>query len=470
MTSLWHSDTIKDVAEAVGIANLSDDVAKNLAMDVEYRIHQVLQEALKFMKHAKRTVLTTQDISHALRVLDIEPLYGYDTTRPVRFGEASLGPGQPMFYVEDDEVDFEKLVNAPLPKVPREVSMTAHWLAIEGVQPAIPQNPTPQESRAETTSKGSLTNSSVAALGSAENATVKPLVKHILSKELQLYFEKVCGAVLDESNEPLRAAAFSSLRHDPGLHQLLPYFVQFVSEKVTHGLKNLFTLSMMMQFTWAILENEHLFIEPYVSSIVPPVLTCLIGKRLGDPAIAAHQNPPAHFELRDLSASLIALLCRRFGDSTHTLKPRLTRTCLKAFLDPSKPPGTHYGAIAGLHAIGGKESVRVLIIPNLTLYETVLKEGLSSEDEMKKVEAEMVLAVIVKVLRSLEEDARLIVGCWGDEMEITNGDGQEGEGVGEVLKKRLVNKVGEVVAEEVCKLDKRGLVKAILDSGGISLR
>ena len=36
---------------------------------------------------------------------------------------ALYGPGQPMFYVEDDEVDFEKLVNAPLPKVPREVEL-----------------------------------------------------------------------------------------------------------------------------------------------------------------------------------------------------------------------------------------------------------------------------------------------------------------------------------------------------------
>ena len=130
MSSLWNSDTIKDVSEAVGIPNLSDDVAKNLAMDVEYRIHQVLQEALKFMKHGKRTILTTSDISHALRVLDVEPLYGYDTTRPVRFGEASLGPGQPMFYVEDEEVDFEKLINAPLPKVPRDVSFTGKYVKL----------------------------------------------------------------------------------------------------------------------------------------------------------------------------------------------------------------------------------------------------------------------------------------------------------------------------------------------------
>ena len=122
--SIWNPDNIKDVAESVGIAFLNDDVVENLSRDVEYRIAQVLEEALKFMRHAKRTVLTTQDVSNALRVLDVEPLYGYETTRPLRFGEATIGPGQPLFYVEDEEVDFEKLINAPLPRVPREVSFT----------------------------------------------------------------------------------------------------------------------------------------------------------------------------------------------------------------------------------------------------------------------------------------------------------------------------------------------------------
>ena len=76
------------------------------------------------MRAERRTTLSVNDIAVALRALDVEPLYGYDSTRPLRYGEASMGPGQPLFYIEDEEVDFEKLINAPLPKVPRDANFT----------------------------------------------------------------------------------------------------------------------------------------------------------------------------------------------------------------------------------------------------------------------------------------------------------------------------------------------------------
>lgn len=200
---------------------------------------------------------------------------------------------------------------------------------------------------------------------------------------------------------------------------------------------------------------------------MPPVLTCLIGKRLGDPNVLSF-NTTTHFELRDLSASLIGLICRRFGETTHTLRPRLTRTCLKAFLDPSKPPGSHYGALIGLHAIGGKESVRVLIIPNLRLFEAVIRDGLQSEDELKKTESENCMKAILAVLKSLEQEKGLWIGGGGadvDMMDYTNGNEDSGDGIPAALKMRLAAKVGELVAGEVCKMENRGLVEAILDGG-----
>ena len=142
---------------------------------------------------------------------------------------------------------------------------------MEGVQPSIPQNPTTADSRnQELLPKGPGANASLAAINGNDNVAVKPLVKHILSKELQLYFEKICSAVLDESNDEYRVAALASLRSDPGLHQLVPYFVQFVAEKVTHNLKNLFVLTQMMQLTSALLDNESLYVDPYVSTTPKP--------------------------------------------------------------------------------------------------------------------------------------------------------------------------------------------------------
>lgn len=82
---------------------------------------------------------------------------------------------------------------------------------------------------------------------------------------MQLYFEKVCTSVLDEAQEEYRNAGLASLKDDPGLHQLVPYFIQFVAEKVTHNLNDLFVLTQMMNVTEAIVRNQSLYIDPYVS-------------------------------------------------------------------------------------------------------------------------------------------------------------------------------------------------------------
>ncbi|RMZ83984.1 hypothetical protein DV737_g1279, partial [Chaetothyriales sp. CBS 132003] len=468
--------TVKDIAESVGIINLNKEVQYSLCRDVEYRTTQVLEQAIKFMRHARRTVLWSQDISQALRVLDCEPLYGYETTRPLKYGEASLGPGQPLFYVEDEEMDFEKLINAPLPKVPREISFTAHWLAVEGVQPSIPQNPTSTTLSARTDSllpKGPHVPSALAAMSSTSDiapssttaalpssgaaggvTTTKPQVKHILSKELQLYFERVTASVLDETQPELRTAGLSSLREDPGLHQLVPYFVQFVAEKVTHNLKDLFVLTQMMHVIEALSRNRQLNLTPYVASLVPPVLTCLIGRHLG-----TRNGSLDHFDLRGLAASLLKHLCDKYAKFSHGLKPRLARSCLKTFLDPTKPFGAHYGALLGLKAVGGAEVVRKLVVPNLKDFgDDLLKEALKPGSP-NTAEAERVLSAIANALQSLvEEDGTLINGINGHGQNGVSGDGQA------EMRAKLVDKVGDAIGNRIADSGRTDLMKALLES------
>lgn len=404
--TLWSpSDTVKDVAEVLGISNLPEEVAKTLAMDIEYRIHEIIEQAMKFMRHNKKSTLTTSDISQALRVLNIEPMYGYEAAAltPLNYREAMVGPGQTLYYIDEDEdMDFEKIINQPLPKVPRAVSFTAHWLAIEGVQPAIPQNPHSTDIKAMPPQLRGSQASSVSTISAlSDSVDVKPLVKHVISKELQLYFDRVVQALISRNanDEQLKNSALSSLRNDPGLHQLVPYFVQFVQEKISENLKSsdLSVLMTLLQVISALLSNPTIFIEPYVHHLMPSVLTPLLAKRVGpkQPSQAALEES---YDIRNFAASLLKQICFEFGNTYHNLKPRVTRTLLKAFMDVLRPLPALYGVVVGIQALG-TEIVRVVIVGNLkTWYQGVI----SKMKETSDIEKKMLDKAIVEALRSLK--------------------------------------------------------------------
>ncbi|KAF3771078.1 DUF1546-domain-containing protein [Cryphonectria parasitica EP155] len=450
---LWNPENVKDVAESVGIGSLNEDALKVLQQDVEYRLGQVIIESLRFMRLAGRTTLTVQDVSQALKALDVEPLYGYDSTRPLRFGEASMGPGQPLFYLEDEEVDFEKLINAPLPKVPRDATFTAHWLAIEGVQPTIPQNPSTTESRpAELVPKGPGANPALAALAGNDNVSFRPHVRHIISKELVLYFDKIQSAILDDNPDDevrqLREAALQSVRADPGLHQLVPYFVNFIANQVTHRLDDTFVLRQMMELTDALLDNTNLFLDPYASPLSAPVLTCLMSRKVGSEE--GTDAVKEQYELREFSAGVLGRIAKNYSKSNTRLRPKLTRTCLKYFLDPSKPCPVLFGAVCGLSAAGGPMSVRVLLMPNLKSFDTMILSSLR-ERGVPNTEYDLLLGAIVKAVQTI------------DKTEFDMMNGVSGGADGDVAA-QLEDFLGPTIGRAVFSLQKDRLNRLVLDA------
>ena len=53
------------------------------------------------------------------------------------------GGGRELHFLDDRELEVSDLVTQALPKLPAIPTVKTHWLAIEGVQPAIPENPAP---------------------------------------------------------------------------------------------------------------------------------------------------------------------------------------------------------------------------------------------------------------------------------------------------------------------------------------
>ncbi|PFH51216.1 hypothetical protein AMATHDRAFT_75077 [Amanita thiersii Skay4041] len=348
---VYKSDAIKDVAESLSI-NVSDGVANMLASDVEYRIHQVIEEAARFMRHGRRTTMNTADIDQALRVLNIEPLYGHSPHNPPTFRRASAYPPNAagtVYFVEDEEIDFDRVLREEKISLPRGVSWTAHWLAVEGVQPLIPENPPaiPRE----------IDQPQMESKLEAVQQQQQQLVKQVLSRELQLYYTRLTTSLLPPvpDTQTKRTAALASLRNDAGLQALLPYLIRWVGEGVVGALKQGVqnendgrVLEVMLDVISALLENNTLFVEPYLHQILPPILSTLLHSSL----------PPTHStQLRTSASQTLSRLLTQHSTTYPSLSPRIMKTLLVALLSPGKSRGTREGAIRGLVGVG-KEAVR----------------------------------------------------------------------------------------------------------------
>ncbi|KAG8365119.1 hypothetical protein BUALT_Bualt18G0071200 [Buddleja alternifolia] len=414
--SIVPKETIEVIAQSIGITNLSPDVLPALAADVEYRVREIMQEAIKCMRHSRRTTLTTDDVDSALGLRNVEPIYGFASGDPLRFKRAA--GHKDLFYIEEKDVDFKEVIEAPLPKAPLDTAVVAHWLAIEGVQPAIPENPPPEALQALSMPSD---NRKSEYKEDGLPVDIKLPVKHVLSRELQLYFEKITELTVSRSESPLFKAALASLATDSGLHPLVPYFTFFVADEVSRNLNNFSLLFALMRLIWSLLQNPHIHVEPYLHQLMPSVMTCLVAKRLGN------KFSDNHWDLRNFTANLVATICKRFGHVYHNLQPRVTRTLLHAFLDPSKALPQHYGAIQGLAALGSNVvfpssfsvcitsyildtmhgmnasqtngQVRLLVLPNLEPYLRLLEPEMQLEkqkNEMKRHEAWLVYGALMR--------------------------------------------------------------------------
>eukprot|EP00189_Rhodosorus_marinus_P002933 CAMPEP_0113962780 /NCGR_PEP_ID=MMETSP0011_2-20120614/6129_1 /TAXON_ID=101924 /ORGANISM="Rhodosorus marinus" /LENGTH=470 /DNA_ID=CAMNT_0000974719 /DNA_START=49 /DNA_END=1461 /DNA_ORIENTATION=- /assembly_acc=CAM_ASM_000156 len=357
-------ETVKTISQGIpGMTDLKDEVALALASDAEYRVREIIQDATKFMRQSKRSLLTTEDVSAALRLRNVEPLYGLSTKEPLKFVKVSGNTN--LFYVADKEVDLSEFIQKDLPPVPNLPSLMAHWLSVEGVQPAISQNPPPETNEMESGGKRKRDVSS-------QQPEFKPLVKHVLSRELQLYYEHVTKHIVGNDNAQVDLC-LKSVAEAPGLQQLLPYFVHFVVTKGNANLKNLKVLKALMRLVHALLANPYFGIEHYCHQLLPVVLTCVVRKKLGK-----NQSEEDHWSLRDFSAKIVADISSRFSDTYPTLQPRITKTYLGALLDVQKPLTTHYGAIVGLTALG-PNVVNFLLVPHIKAYTSQLEEELQQE-------------------------------------------------------------------------------------------
>lgn len=101
-----------------------------------------------------------------------------------------------------------------------------------------------------------------------------------------------------------------------------------------------------------------------------------------------------------------------------------------------------------MHAVGGAEVVRVLVVPNLNDYTKLLSDGI--EDSARRPAAERVLNALLAVLASLRDD----------QSNLTNGHSPV---VTDEMRLKLKEKIGDLIASRIAEANQVQLAHLLLE-------
>jgi len=173
-------------------------IVKILLPIVEIETKKIIQQSAKFQKRSKANKLTVHDINLALHMNRSEEIYGLCgisvlKQESVVLLESDKNQLNPSITIDATKIDLSELAKQPLPKIPLAPQVSFHWLAVDGSQPKIPENP---------------------------NLIVvdREIQPSALPREMQFFYSRTTGSILAQDKNTL-PAIMHAFQYDSGFHR-----------------------------------------------------------------------------------------------------------------------------------------------------------------------------------------------------------------------------------------------------------
>uniref|UniRef100_A0A915C3V6 Transcription initiation factor TFIID subunit 6 n=3 Tax=Parascaris univalens TaxID=6257 RepID=A0A915C3V6_PARUN len=422
-------DYVKMAGETIGITGLPDDCASQVASSTTYVFKEIVEQARKFAVHGRRKRLVADDIDDALASKGRPPQFGFSAKEGLPFRLIG-STGRDLFVTDDRDIDLAAIVNAPPTKVPLDATIRAHWLVIDGEQPAVPENPTPlleEDPAVSSTAEGAeaidfgptILSQAGRAVRKTEQVQIKTMATHALSVEQQLFFKEITEAIMG-SDDARRTEALHSLQTDAGIQVLLPRFSLAIAEGVRCNIvhHNLAILIYLMRMIQSLASNPALNLDRCLHELLPSILSCILSKQL-----CARPDTDNHWALREFSSRLLSTICRSYN--VNGLRSRVTQVLTRVWRNEHCTLSTLYGSLYALNELG-VDTIRAVVIPRAPqLYNDIKKQQGDKSNSTEKIAADRTISFLAKVLTNYvrtqrptglkdANDYRLMFGGFGD--------------------------------------------------------
>ncbi|KAL3318813.1 Transcription initiation factor TFIID subunit 6 [Cichlidogyrus casuarinus] len=334
-------------ADMIGLSNVPKESLSPLTKHITQLANLMIYGAIRYMEQAKRGTPQTCDIDAAATNLGLQVVRGTSTGEFMTVSSGgklitnSFTNNKPLFFKPEREIEVKTLLIKDPAAIVYDISLVAHWLIIDGKQPACPQNPSPAFLNSLASIYGSkkpieinktqptIDKSNKLMHPRSMQTILKNRQAHEVSQEMMVYFRELTEACVGAS-EQRRSEAFENVTLDTGLQSLLPHLVTFITEGVRVNVNNLnlAILIYLMRLVKALLENSHVSLEPYLHMLIPTVITCILCREL-----CAKPITDNHWALRDFAAKQLVTICNKYNTPSNELYQRITRQISRALVD-----------------------------------------------------------------------------------------------------------------------------------------
>lgn len=315
---------------------------------VEEHMTSVVRDSITMQRHTKRPRKTLHSDSVNLALACLQR------------STASI-TNTPLISKHTKNVNLNALLSSEMPiPPPKEIGLTLHWLAVDGVQTSSQLSAQEEEQKVMVASRAESVDE-----GPDASIALRQLLPRLVSDELQLYFSRITHALASHPE-----AAISRLANDSGIQELIPFFTRYIIRTIHQNMNNTEQCRLMIHCIDALIRNRNVQLELHLDQILPSILTCIVAKRIG----SRGEN---HWLLRDEASEVLVRTCALFGEKYGNLRGKVIQTLCKALELQGDELGRWYGGIVGI-TMFGRSAVESFVLPLVEywfVWEKALKDS-----------------------------------------------------------------------------------------------